>query len=72
MFNISSKVAKADEESDEKFWESMLNADRNDYERICAEFGVSDLHSVLKKLGEKKKERMRNKCKVRKLSHSIH
>uniref|UniRef100_A0A8D2ZY81 Ig-like domain-containing protein n=1 Tax=Scophthalmus maximus TaxID=52904 RepID=A0A8D2ZY81_SCOMX len=58
-----SKVAKADEESDEKFWESMLNADRNDYERICAEFGVSDLHSVLKKLGEKKKERMRNKCK---------
>ncbi|XP_042346974.1 immunoglobulin-like and fibronectin type III domain-containing protein 1 [Plectropomus leopardus] len=41
----------------------MLNADRKDYERICAEFGVSDLHSILKKLEEKKRERAQHKCK---------
>uniref|UniRef100_A0A3Q4H3K1 Immunoglobulin-like and fibronectin type III domain-containing protein 1-like n=1 Tax=Neolamprologus brichardi TaxID=32507 RepID=A0A3Q4H3K1_NEOBR len=33
-----SKVA-ADGESDEMFWDAMLKADRNDYERICSEFG---------------------------------
>ncbi|KAL7398350.1 hypothetical protein ABVT39_008335 [Epinephelus coioides] len=41
----------------------MLNADRKDYERICSEFGVSNLHLILKKLEEKKKERAQNKCK---------
>uniref|UniRef100_A0A3Q1G3J2 Immunoglobulin like and fibronectin type III domain containing 1, tandem duplicate 2 n=1 Tax=Acanthochromis polyacanthus TaxID=80966 RepID=A0A3Q1G3J2_9TELE len=45
---------------DEKFWDAMLNADRKDYERICSEFGVTDLHSILKKLEEKKKERAQN------------
>ncbi|XP_072222412.1 immunoglobulin-like and fibronectin type III domain-containing protein 1 [Leuresthes tenuis] len=35
----------------------MLNADRRDYERICSEYGVENLHLVLKKLEEKKKER---------------
>uniref|UniRef100_A0A3Q1CTS2 Immunoglobulin like and fibronectin type III domain containing 1, tandem duplicate 2 n=1 Tax=Amphiprion ocellaris TaxID=80972 RepID=A0A3Q1CTS2_AMPOC len=49
-----------DGESDEKFWDAMLNADRKDYERICSEFGVTDLHSILKKLEEKKKERAQN------------
>ncbi|XP_056280060.1 immunoglobulin-like and fibronectin type III domain-containing protein 1 [Pseudoliparis swirei] len=34
-----------------------------DYERICTEFGVADLHSILKRLDEKKKERAQNKCK---------
>ncbi|XP_040908463.1 immunoglobulin-like and fibronectin type III domain-containing protein 1 [Toxotes jaculatrix] len=58
-----SKVERADGESDERFWDAMLNADRNDYERICTEFGVVDLHLILKKLEEKKKERMQNKCK---------
>ncbi|XP_051805285.1 immunoglobulin-like and fibronectin type III domain-containing protein 1 [Acanthochromis polyacanthus] len=58
-----SKVERADGESDEKFWDAMLNADRKDYERICSEFGVTDLHSILKKLEEKKKERAQNKCK---------
>ncbi|GLD50096.1 immunoglobulin-like and fibronectin type III domain-containing protein 1 [Lates japonicus] len=58
-----SKVEKAGGETDERFWNAMLNADRKDYERICAEFGVADLHLVLKKLEEKKKERMQNKCK---------
>lgn len=42
----------------------MLKADRNDYERICSEFGVKDLHLILKKLDEKKKERSQNKRKV--------
>uniref|UniRef100_A0A3Q1F972 Ig-like domain-containing protein n=1 Tax=Acanthochromis polyacanthus TaxID=80966 RepID=A0A3Q1F972_9TELE len=54
------KVERADGESDEKFWDAMLNADRKDYERICSEFGVTDLHSILKKLEEKKKERAQN------------
>uniref|UniRef100_A0A4W6DDI5 Ig-like domain-containing protein n=1 Tax=Lates calcarifer TaxID=8187 RepID=A0A4W6DDI5_LATCA len=56
-----SKVEKAGGETDDRFWNAMLNADRKDYERICAEFGVADLHLVLKKLEEKKKERMQNK-----------
>ncbi len=54
----------ADVETNKRFWDMMMNADKKDYERICAEFGVSDLESVLKKLEEKKRERMRNKCKV--------
>ncbi|XP_078110006.1 immunoglobulin-like and fibronectin type III domain-containing protein 1 [Sander vitreus] len=41
----------------------MLEADRKDYERICTEFGVADLHLILKKLEEKKKKRVQNKCK---------
>uniref|UniRef100_A0A3B5B0C1 Immunoglobulin-like and fibronectin type III domain-containing protein 1 n=1 Tax=Stegastes partitus TaxID=144197 RepID=A0A3B5B0C1_9TELE len=64
-----SKVERADGESDEKFWDAMLNADRKDYERICSEFGVTDLHLILKKLEEKKKERAQNKCKLH-LTHS--
>lgn len=46
----------------------MLNADKRDYERICTEFGVSDLHLILKKLEVKKKERAKKKSKVGKLS----
>lgn len=46
----------------------MLKADRKDYERICSEFGIADLNLILKKLEEKKKERVQNKCKVWKLS----
>ncbi|XP_047462187.1 immunoglobulin-like and fibronectin type III domain-containing protein 1 isoform X2 [Mugil cephalus] len=53
----SSKAGKAGGESDERFWDVMLNADRRDYDRICSEFGVSDFHSILKILEEKKKER---------------
>ncbi|KAM8863493.1 immunoglobulin-like and fibronectin type III domain-containing protein 1 isoform 3-T3 [Spinachia spinachia] len=47
-------------ESDERFWQAMLKADKKDYERICTEFGVSDLHLILKKLEEKKEERAHN------------
>uniref|UniRef100_I3KJU9 Immunoglobulin like and fibronectin type III domain containing 1, tandem duplicate 2 n=1 Tax=Oreochromis niloticus TaxID=8128 RepID=I3KJU9_ORENI len=57
-------LERADGESDERFWDVMLKADRNDYERICSEFGVKDLHSILKKLDEKKKERSQNKRKM--------
>ncbi|XP_029975586.1 immunoglobulin-like and fibronectin type III domain-containing protein 1 [Salarias fasciatus] len=58
-----SKVDKADGENDERFWEAMLNADGRDYEHICSEFGVTDLHLVVKKLEEKKRERAQNKSK---------
>ncbi|XP_068561293.1 immunoglobulin-like and fibronectin type III domain-containing protein 1 [Cebidichthys violaceus] len=52
---------KAGGETDKRFWDAMLNADKKDHERICAEFGVADLNSILKKLDEKKKERAKNK-----------
>lgn len=55
-----------DEGTNTRFWDAMMNADRKDYERICTEFGVSDLHSILKRLEKRKKERAQNKCKVRK------
>ncbi|XP_054464728.1 immunoglobulin-like and fibronectin type III domain-containing protein 1 [Anoplopoma fimbria] len=65
-----SKVeGKAEGENDERFWEAMLNADKKDYERICTEFGVADLHLILKKLEEKKKERAQNKCKDGAIPH---
>ncbi|XP_056157218.1 immunoglobulin-like and fibronectin type III domain-containing protein 1 [Lampris incognitus] len=44
-------------ELDPKFWEILLSADKKDYERICAEFGVTDFRWMLKKLNEMKKER---------------
>ncbi|XP_069560282.1 immunoglobulin-like and fibronectin type III domain-containing protein 1 [Brachyistius frenatus] len=58
-----SKVEKADGETDERFWEAMLSADRSDYERICSEFSVTDLQSILNKLQQKKKEIAQNKSK---------
>ncbi|XP_028307917.1 immunoglobulin-like and fibronectin type III domain-containing protein 1 [Gouania willdenowi] len=45
----------ADAEGGDIFWEAMLNADRNDYMRICSEFGVADVELILKKLDDKKK-----------------
>lgn len=65
---FSNVEKKAEEETDERFWDAMLEADRKDYERICTEFGVADLHLILKKLEEKKKKRVQNKCKVWRLS----
>ncbi|KAK5863891.1 hypothetical protein PBY51_000883 [Eleginops maclovinus] len=62
MLRKSKVDEKGDGESDERFWNAMLKADRNDYERICNEFGVTDIHLVLKKLKERK-ERVQNKCK---------
>lgn len=34
-----------------------MSADKKDYERICAEFGVTNFRWMLKKLNEIKKER---------------
>lgn len=44
-------------EPEEKVWEILLSADKKDYERICAEFGITDFRGMLKKLTEMKRER---------------
>ncbi|XP_073323737.1 immunoglobulin-like and fibronectin type III domain-containing protein 1 [Pagrus major] len=48
---------KKEGEIDPKFWELLISADKKEYERICAEFGVTDFRWMLKKLNEMKKER---------------
>ncbi|KAG7493662.1 Immunoglobulin-like and fibronectin type III domain-containing 1 [Solea senegalensis] len=53
----SEQPARKDGEIDPKFWELLLSAEKKDYERICAEFGVTDFRWMLKKLNEMKKER---------------
>ncbi|XP_028260934.1 immunoglobulin-like and fibronectin type III domain-containing protein 1 [Parambassis ranga] len=53
----SEQTERKDGEIDPKFWELLLSADKKDYERICAEFGVTDFRWMLKKLNEMKKER---------------
>ncbi|XP_069389298.1 immunoglobulin-like and fibronectin type III domain-containing protein 1 isoform X2 [Paralichthys olivaceus] len=53
----SEQHEKKDGEIDPKFWELLLSADKKDYERICAEFGVTDFRWMLKELNEMKKER---------------
>uniref|UniRef100_A0A3B3BEC1 Immunoglobulin-like and fibronectin type III domain-containing protein 1 n=1 Tax=Oryzias melastigma TaxID=30732 RepID=A0A3B3BEC1_ORYME len=58
-----SKEERADGENDEKFWDALLNAERKDYEQICKENGITDLHLILKKLEEKKRQRGQNKHK---------
>uniref|UniRef100_A0A8C8FST0 Immunoglobulin like and fibronectin type III domain containing 1, tandem duplicate 2 n=1 Tax=Oncorhynchus tshawytscha TaxID=74940 RepID=A0A8C8FST0_ONCTS len=57
------KAVKEPGEIDERFWEIIMSADRKDYERICAEFGVKDFRVMLKKLSEKKKERQEEQAK---------
>lgn len=44
-------------EPEEKVWEILLSADKKDYERICAEYNITDFRGMLKKLNEMKKER---------------
>uniref|UniRef100_A0A3P9L1D9 Immunoglobulin like and fibronectin type III domain containing 1, tandem duplicate 3 n=1 Tax=Oryzias latipes TaxID=8090 RepID=A0A3P9L1D9_ORYLA len=56
-FLCFSKEERAGGENDEKFWDALLNAERKDYEHICKENGITDLHLILKKLEEKKKQR---------------
>ncbi|XP_054641411.1 immunoglobulin-like and fibronectin type III domain-containing protein 1 [Dunckerocampus dactyliophorus] len=53
----AAQTEKKDGEIDPKFWELLLSADKKDYERICAEYGVTDFRWMLKKLNEMKKER---------------
>ncbi|XP_061893616.1 immunoglobulin-like and fibronectin type III domain-containing protein 1 isoform X1 [Entelurus aequoreus] len=54
---VRPKAAQKDGEINPKFWELLLSADKKDYERICAEYGVTDFRWMLKKLNEMKKER---------------
>uniref|UniRef100_A0A8C6T5L8 Immunoglobulin like and fibronectin type III domain containing 1, tandem duplicate 3 n=1 Tax=Neogobius melanostomus TaxID=47308 RepID=A0A8C6T5L8_9GOBI len=44
-------------EIDEKFWDLLISADKKDYEKICAQYGVTDFRRMLNKLSEKKEER---------------
>lgn len=44
-------------EPEEKVWELLLSADKRDYERICAEYGITDFRGMLKKLNEMRRER---------------
>uniref|UniRef100_A0A665WF64 Immunoglobulin like and fibronectin type III domain containing 1, tandem duplicate 3 n=1 Tax=Echeneis naucrates TaxID=173247 RepID=A0A665WF64_ECHNA len=60
---IFSKTERGGGETDERFWEVMLKADRKDYERICSDFGVVDLHLALKKVEEKKREKKQKRSK---------
>ncbi|XP_054640248.1 immunoglobulin-like and fibronectin type III domain-containing protein 1 [Dunckerocampus dactyliophorus] len=41
---------------EEKVWEILLSADKKDYERICAEHGITNFRGMLKKLNDMKKE----------------
>ncbi|XP_061741444.1 immunoglobulin-like and fibronectin type III domain-containing protein 1 isoform X2 [Nerophis ophidion] len=41
---------------EEKVWEILLKADKKDYERICAEYGITNFRGMLKKLNAMKKE----------------
>uniref|UniRef100_A0A3P8U4U2 Immunoglobulin like and fibronectin type III domain containing 1, tandem duplicate 3 n=1 Tax=Amphiprion percula TaxID=161767 RepID=A0A3P8U4U2_AMPPE len=51
-------------EIDEKFWELLLSADKKDYERICAQYNITDFRGMLKKLNEKKVEREKEQERV--------
>ncbi|XP_061688319.1 immunoglobulin-like and fibronectin type III domain-containing protein 1 [Syngnathoides biaculeatus] len=69
----SEQTEKKDGELDPKFWELLLSADKKDYERICAEYGVTDFRWMLKKLNEMKKEREEEQAEfVRNLSNLRH
>ncbi|XP_019713875.1 immunoglobulin-like and fibronectin type III domain-containing protein 1 isoform X1 [Hippocampus comes] len=41
---------------EEKVWEILMNADKKDYERICAEYGITNFRGMLKKLKQMKQE----------------
>lgn len=58
-------------ETDEKFWEVLMSADKKDYESICAQYGVTDFRGMLKKLNEKKLERQQEQEKVFSLTVNI-
>lgn len=52
-------------ETEEKVWEILLSADKKDYERICADYGITNFRGMLKKLNEMKKEREEEVAEVR-------
>uniref|UniRef100_A0A3Q1JN37 Ig-like domain-containing protein n=1 Tax=Anabas testudineus TaxID=64144 RepID=A0A3Q1JN37_ANATE len=53
----SEQHQKREGEMDPTFWELLLSADKKDYEKICAEFGVTDFRWMLKELNEMKKKK---------------
>ncbi|XP_060925114.1 immunoglobulin-like and fibronectin type III domain-containing protein 1 [Limanda limanda] len=53
----SERPVKKDGEIDPEVWELLLSADKKEYERICAEHGITDFRRMLTKLNEMKKER---------------
>lgn len=62
LFQFSSKVCSKSKQPQERegeidptFWELLLSADKKDYEKVSAEFGVTDFRWMLKKLNEIKK-----------------
>ncbi|KAM3877762.1 immunoglobulin-like and fibronectin type III domain-containing protein 1 [Diretmus argenteus] len=66
----SEQTDRKDGELDPKFWELLMSADKKDYERICAEFHVTNFRWMLKKLNEMKKERAEEQAEfVRNLSN---
>ncbi|XP_055365280.1 immunoglobulin-like and fibronectin type III domain-containing protein 1 [Betta splendens] len=66
----SDQTQKKEGEIDPKFWELLLSADKKDYEKICAEFGVTDFRWMLKKLNEMKEEREKEQAEfVRSISN---
>ncbi|XP_077428743.1 immunoglobulin-like and fibronectin type III domain-containing protein 1 [Vanacampus margaritifer] len=42
--------------TEEKVWEILMNADKKDYERICAEYGITNFRGMLKKLKQMKQD----------------
>lgn len=50
---------------EDKIWEILLSADKKDYERICAEYGITDFRGMLKKLNDMKREREEEIAAVR-------
>ncbi|KTG32987.1 hypothetical protein cypCar_00036579 [Cyprinus carpio] len=65
--------ARKDGEIDPKFWEILLSTDKKDYERICAEYGVTDFRWILKKLNEMKSKREQKQAEfVKSISNLKH
>ncbi|XP_068609779.1 immunoglobulin-like and fibronectin type III domain-containing protein 1 [Brachionichthys hirsutus] len=55
-----SHTEEVEGEADKRFWDALLNAERKDYQRICAAFGVTDLDMIFKKLDDKRREKAQN------------
>uniref|UniRef100_A0A4W5R292 Immunoglobulin like and fibronectin type III domain containing 1, tandem duplicate 3 n=1 Tax=Hucho hucho TaxID=62062 RepID=A0A4W5R292_9TELE len=67
------KDDKKDGEIDPRFWDVLMSADKKDYEKICAEFGVTNFRWMLKTLNAKKVEREEEQAKyVENLSNLKH
>uniref|UniRef100_A0A8C5HMQ0 Ig-like domain-containing protein n=1 Tax=Gouania willdenowi TaxID=441366 RepID=A0A8C5HMQ0_GOUWI len=59
-----SRTEEEKPEIGETFWELLLSADKKDYEKICAQYGVTDFRGMLKTLNQKKVDREQEQEKV--------